>query len=286
MAASRRSPGVAGTEWRASPELSGEADWRGVLEGVDAVVHLAGRVHLPAGGDASPYFRENSEGTARIARDASAVGVRQFIFVSTAKVLGDESGQSPLTEDAPARPADPYSVSKLQAEQALAALGGEMGVTVIRPPLVYGPGVKANFLALFSAVAKGVPLPLGGINNRRSLVYVDNLASAILACIGSPRAAGRTYHVTDGAAVSTPQLVRSIASALGRHPRLLSIPPGWLEVGGALLGRAEAVKRLTRSLELGDSAIRAELLWQPPTSFEAGIGQTARWFQGIGGKPG
>jgi nucleoside-diphosphate-sugar epimerase len=286
VAASRRDAGIEGVEWRRSPALSGSADWKGILEGFDAVVHLAGRVHLPAGEDASPYFVENCDGTLKLARDATAVGVQRFIFLSSAKVMGDESGVNPLAEDAPARPGDPYAASKLAAEQALAGLGGAMHVTVLRPPLVYGPGVKANFLALFSAVARGVPLPLAGIRNRRSLVCVDNLAAAIIACIESPAAVGRTYNVTDGAPVSTPELVRAIAAALGRPPRLFSIPPGLLEACGALLGRAEMVKRLTRSLELDDSAIRAELAWRPVCTFEAGIAQTARWYRSQAGKPG
>jgi len=278
VAASRRAAGVEGIAWRCSPALSGTADWRGVLEGIDVVVHLAGRVHLAAGGDASAYLAENCEGTLKLARDAAAAGVQRFVFLSSAKVLGDESGATPLAEDAPARPGDPYAVSKLAAEQGLAGLGGAMRVTVVRPPLVYGPGVRANFLALFSAVARGVPLPLAGIRNRRSLVGVDNLAAAIAACIESPAAAGRTYNVTDGSPVSTPQLVRSIAAALGRPPCLFSVPPGVLEACGALLGRGETVKRLTRSLELDDNAIRAELKWRPVRTFEAGIAQTAQWY--------
>ncbi len=250
------------------------------------VVHLASRVHLPAGGDASAYLAENCDGTLKLARDAGAAGVKRFVFLSSAKVLGDESGGTPLAEDAPACPGDPYAASKLAAEQALAGLGGEMGVTVLRPPLVYGPGVKANFLALFSAVARGVPLPLAGIRNRRSLVCVDNLAAAINACIESPVAAGRTYNVTDGSPVSTPQLVRAIAAVLGKPPRLFAVPPGVLEACGALLGRAEMVKRLTRSLELDDRAIRAELSWRPVCTFEAGIAQTARWYQSRAKPPG
>lgn len=281
VAASRHAPGVTGIEWRQCPELSGSADWTGALEGIDTVVHLAGRVHVPAGGDASPYFTENGEGTAKLALDANAVGVRRFIFLSTAKVLGDESGPLPLGEGAMPAPADPYARSKLQAEQALSALRGEMQVTVIRPPLVYGPGVRANFLALFKAVARGAPLPLASVGNRRSLVFVGNLASAIATCVDSPRAAGRTYHVTDGAAVSTPELVRAIASALGRPSRLIPFPPRLLEIAGALAGRAETVKRLTRSLELDDRAIRADLLWRPPSTFEAGIKETAGWFEGF-----
>jgi nucleoside-diphosphate-sugar epimerase len=286
VAASRRAVDIEGLEWRRSPALSGTADWKSALEGIDVVVHLAGRVHLPVGSDATPYFAENCDGALKLARDAEAAGVQRLVFLSSAKVLGDESGATPLAEDAPPRPGDPYAASKLAAEQALAGLGGAMDVTVLRPPLVYGPGVKANFLALFSAVARGVPLPLGGIRNRRSLLGVDNLAAAIAACIESPAAAGRTYNVTDGAPVSTPDLVRAIASALGRQPRLFSIPPGLLEGCGALLGRGEMVKRLTRSLELDDSAIRAELAWRPACTFEVGIAQTARWYQGLAKKQG
>lgn len=286
VAASRGAVDIQGIEWRRSPALSGTADWKSILEGIEVVVHLAGRVHLAAGGDAAQYFVENCDGTLKLARDAGAAGVQRFVFLSSAKVLGDESGPIPLAEDAPVRPGDPYAASKLAAEQALAGLGGAMRVTILRSPLVYGPGVKANFLSLFSAVARGVPLPLAGIRNRRSLLCVDNLAAAIAACIESPAAAGRTYNVTDGAPVSTPDLVRAIAAALGRPPRLFSIPAGLLEACGALLGRGEMVKRLTRSLELDDSAIRAELAWRPACTFEAGIAQTARWYRSLARKPG
>ena len=281
VAISRQAVELEGIPWQRSPELSGTADWTPLLEGVDAVVHLAGRVHLAAGGDPSLYFAENSDGTAKLARDAGAAGVRRFVFLSSAKVLGDESGATPLREDAPARPGDPYAASKLAAERALAGIGGAMQITILRPPLVYGPGVKANFLALLAAVARGVPLPLASIRNRRSLVGVENLAAAIVACLESPAAALRSYNVTDGPPVSTPGLVRALAEALGRPARLFAFPPSALEAGGAMLGRGETVKRLTRSLELDDSAIRAELGWRPGTTFDAGIAQTARWFRSL-----
>ena len=251
------------------------------MDGIDSVVHLAGRVHIPSDADASAYMTENCEGTIKLARDASSAGVRRFVYLSTSKVLGDESGSIPLEENAKASPGDAYAASKLAAEQALATIGGGMQFTILRPPLVYGPGVKANFLALVSSVARGLPLPFASIRNRRSLIGVYNLASAIGACLEAPDAAGRTYHVTDGKARATPELVRAIASALGRRPRLFPFPPAVLEACAMLVGRGDTVRRLTRSLELDDRAIRTELGWQPPRSFEEGISDTVRWYRRV-----
>ena len=281
VAISRQAVAFDGVAWRRSASLSGKADWRPVLEGIDAVVHLAGRVHLAENGNSSSYFAENSDGTVKLAQDAISAGVKRFVYLSTAKALGDESGAAPFAEDALAHPEGPYAASKLAAEQGLCGLRGRMQITILRPPLVYGPGVKANFLALLSAVARGVPLPLASIHNRRSLIGVDNLATAIVACLESPKAAGRTYFVTDGPPLSTPDLVRAIASALGKPPRLFAFPPRLLESCGAVVGRAETVKRLTRSLELDDQAIRSELGWRPAHTFDAGIADTVRWYQSL-----
>ncbi len=282
VTASRRGDvGIEGVPWRRSPDLSASADWESVLDGIDSVVHLAGRVHLAPDKDISAYFAENFDGTVKLAQDAIAAGVRRFVYLSTAKVLGDESGAVPFAEDAIAHPEGPYAASKLAAEQGLCGLRGRMQITILRPPLVYGPGVKANFLALLAAVARGVPLPLASIHNRRSLIGVDNLVTAIIACLESPKAAGRTYFVTDGPPLSTPDLVRAIASALGKPPRLFAFPPRLLESCGAVVGRAETVKRLTRSLELDDQAIRSELGWRAAHTFDAGIAETARWYQSL-----
>lgn len=281
VAASRKVLQLDGIEWRRSPALSGTANWMSALEGIDAVVHLAGLAHLVTPGDSSTYFAENFEGTIKLARDAKEAGVRRFVFLSSAKVLGDESGVAPLSEAAPAQPRDPYAASKLAAEQGLGNLGNSLKISILRPPLVYGPNVKANFLALISAVARGVPLPLASIRNRRSLIGVDNLAAAIVACLESPAAAGRTYHVTDGPPVSTPELIMALSAALQRPPRLFPFPPRLLEAYGAIVGRAETVKRLTRSLELDDSAIRAELGWRAVRTFDAGIVQTVQWYRGL-----
>ena len=279
FASSRRVLNLEGVQWRQSPTLSGSADWKGVLEGIDVVVHLAARVHLASRGDSAAFFDENRDGTVKLAEDARKTGVRQFIFLSTSKVLGDESSEGPLAESAPRLPRDAYAASKLAAEQALTRLGGGMRVSVLRPPLVYGPGVKANFLALVGAVSRGVPLPLGSIQNRRSLIYVDNLASAIMACVESPVAAGRIYNVADDPSVSTPHLVRTIADALGKAPRLVPFPPAMLEACGALVGRRETIRRLTRSFEVDSSAIRTELGWRPICAFETGIERTVRWYE-------
>lgn len=281
VAASRQPTKINDVAWAKSPDLGPDADWKPVLAGIDCVVHLAGRVHLPADANPAPYHTENVEGTKKLAQDAVETGVRRLVFLSSAKVFGDESANSPLKESDTAHPGDPYAVSKHAAERALASFGSRLQITILRPPLVYGPAVKANFLALLSAVDRGVPLPLASIKNRRSFIGVGNLASAILACIGSDLTGGRTYNVTDGTAVSTPSLVRALAAALQQPAALFRFPPRVLEACGALLGRGETVKRLTRSLELDDSRIRSELGWRAPQTFEDGIRETVRWYRSV-----
>ena len=268
-----------GTEWRRSPDLSGSSNWASALDGIDSVVHLAGRVHMPSGRNSVAYLSENCEGTLKLARDASAAGVRQLIFLSSAKVFGEESGAVPFTESSPTIPEDAYAASKLAAERALRRLGGRMQIAILRSPLVYGPEVKANFLALIRGIDSGVPLPLASIRNRRSLIGVDNLASAIIACLQSEKAAGCTYCVTDGAPVSTPELVRAIASGLGKPARLFGLAPEVLEICAAAIGRGRTATRLTRSLELDDIAIRSELGWRPVKTFEEGIREATSWYK-------
>jgi nucleoside-diphosphate-sugar epimerase len=229
------------------------------LRGAQALVHLAAIAHR-RGVDEAELRRVNVDLAAETGRAAAAAGV-PMVFVSSVKVHGEESA-APLRESSPIAPRDAYARSKAQAEEALRAIPG-LRLTVLRPPLVYGPAVKANFFALMRAIARGMPLPLAGIENRRSLIYVGNLCDAILACLGSP---GKTYLLSDGAPVSTPQLCRAIGAALGRPARLFRAPwvPG---------------KALTRSLELDDAAIRAELGWQPPCSFDEGLRLTAAWYR-------
>ncbi len=230
------------------------------LRGAQALVHLAAIAHRH--GVAESELRRVNVGFATDAgRSAAAAGV-PMIFVSSLKVHGEESN-APLRETSPIAPRDAYARSKAEAEEALRAIPG-LRLTVLRPPLVYGPAVKAKFLALMRAIARGLPLPLAGIDNRRSFIYVGNLCDAIMTCLGSP---GRTYLVSDGMALSTPQLCRAIGHALGRPARLVPFP-------AVLLPR-----QLTRSLEVDDAAIRGELGWRPPFSFEEGLRLTAAWYR-------
>jgi nucleoside-diphosphate-sugar epimerase len=225
------------------------------MEGADAVVHLANIAHARA--PEAELQRVNVEGTLARAREAAEAGARRFLYLS-----------SSLAVDAD----DRYGRSKLAAEQGLASMRG-IDVVILRPPLVYGPRVKANFLALMRAVARGMPLPLASVENRRSIVYVGNLVDAILLCLEAPGAAGRTLGVTDGEPVSIPTLCRGIGKALGRPARLFAFPPGLLEL-------APPLRKLTRSLVVDDSVLRGELGWRPPYTIDEGLRETARWYLG------
>jgi nucleoside-diphosphate-sugar epimerase len=223
------------------------------MRGCHTVVHLANIADARAGRD--ELWRVNVDGTARAATLAAGEGVRRFLYISSAKA---------------GAPDDVYGEAKLAAENALTkvASGAGLELVIVRPPLVYGPRVRANFLALMRAIARGWPLPLASIDNRRSLVYVGNLCDAIAACVESPGAAGRTFYVADGEPLSTPELCRAIGHALGRPARLFPFPPALLPV-----------ERLTGSLEVDDSAIRNELGWRPPFSMEEGLRATAQWYR-------
>ena len=263
-------------------ELAPGTDWRRALEGAQCVVHLAARTHVlseTARDPLSEYRRVNLEGTLRLAEQAAQMGVRRLVFMSSVKVNG-ESTQRPFTErDAP-RPEDAYGVSKWEAEQALGRLAGTTGleVVILRPPLVYGPGVKGNFLRLLDVVARRVPLPLASIDNRRSLIYVGNLVDAVLAAMTSPRAAGRTYLLSDGGDVSTPELLRAAARALGVPPRLFPCPVPFLKLAGGVAGRRAAVARLTGSLQVDSTVAQRELGWRPRWTLDQGLAETARWY--------
>lgn len=262
----------------AIPDMHAQTDWRAVLARCNAVVHLAARVHVMHDKASDPlalYRATNTDATLNLARQAAQAGVKRFVFVSSIKVNG-EGRDAPYREtDAPA-PEDAYAISKWEAEQGLWQIARDTGleVVVLRPPLVYGPGVKANFRRLLDTVARGWPLPLGAIENRRSLLYLGNFVDAIRVCLEHPAAAGQTFLLDDGEPVSTPELVRAIARAMGRPVRLLPVPVGVLAFGGALLGRRAAVARLTGSLHVDSSTIRARLGWAPPYSMEAGLAAT------------
>lgn len=287
VSASSRNPrsleDVHGVDIRPTFGLGAGADWSGALAGNEAVVHLAARVHVmndPSTDPLAEHRRTNTEGTRALAVEAAEAGVRRFVFLSTVKVLGETSGEGAFQDDTLPAPRDPYAISKLEAEQALAEVAAATGmeVVILRPPLVYGPGVKGNFLSLLRLAARGWPLPLAGIRNRRSLVYVDNLADAIVRCLSHPRAAGRRFLVRDGEDLSTAELYRAVAAALGRPARLFPVPGALFRSLARIAGRGEAAGRLLDSLAVDDRQIRSELGWSPPSTLDHGIAETAAWF--------
>ncbi|BDC39210.1 epimerase/dehydratase [Paraburkholderia terrae] len=250
----------------------------------DSVVHLAARVHMMQDPSADPlaaYRETNVEGALRVARAARNAGARRFVFVSSVKAIGERDPGRPLLETDEPAPVDPYGVSKLEAERALFAYSRESGleVVVVRPPLVYGPGVRANFLQLMGAISRGIPLPLGAIGARRSLVFVDNLADAIVHCATDPRAAGETFHVTDRRDLSVAELARMLANQLHAPSRLLPVPAAALRVLGKVTGRSAQIDRLIGELRLDSSHIGKILGWYPPHTVEHGLLETAAWYR-------
>lgn len=257
--------------------LSDIAAWRPVLHGVEVVVHTAARVHVMVDKTSDPlaeFRRVNVQGTLNLARIAASAGVKRFVFVSSIKVNGESTmlGEPFTADDVPA-PLDPYGVSKMEAEQGLreiSALTG-MELVVVRPPLVYGAGVKANFAALMRVVRRGWPLPLGAVHNQRSLVALDNLVDFIVTCVTHPQAANQTFLVSDGQDLSTTELVRGIAQAALVPARLLPVPVWVLHAGAWFFGKKDAVQRLTGNLQVDISKTRNLLNWVPPVSVEEGL---------------
>ncbi len=264
-------------EWCVTPELSPGADWSAVLAGVDVVVHLAARVHQmkAASTDAGAYQRVNVLGTRRLGEQAAASGVRRLVFLSSLKAHGERGA---ISETSPLAPVDPYGVSKRDAEAALQAIAATSGMelVVIRPPLVYGPGVGANFRALLTAIRRGVPLPLGAIANRRSLVGIENLVHLITVCLDHPAAASQAFLVSDGDDLSTPALVRRLAAAVGRRAHVWSVPVGVLRILASATGRSAAVQRLTESLYVDISKARTVLGWRPQFSLDEQLRRTVK----------
>jgi nucleoside-diphosphate-sugar epimerase len=264
-------------------DIGGTTEWRAVLPACDVVVHLAARVHVMDDTAQDPlalYRATNTEATLNLARQAAQAGVKRFVFISTLKVNG-EGRDTPYREtDVPA-PEEAYAISKWETEQGLWQIAQDTGleVVILRPPLVYGPGVKANFQRLIRIVERGWPLPLGAIRNRRSLLYLGNFVDAIRVCVEHPAAAGQTFLLDDGKPVSTPELIHAVARALERPAHLLAVPVWMLEAAGMLLGKRAAVARLTGSLFVDGSAIRSRLGWMPPYSVEAGMAATVAPFK-------
>lgn len=254
-------------------DLDSATNWPQALIDVHAVVHLAARVHVMRDTAADPlqeFRRVNVAGTLNLAQHAAAAGVRRFVYLSSVKVHG-ESGAYRETD--PPAPADAYGVSKHEAEVGLRAIEAATGmeVVIIRPPLVYGPGVRANMRALVGAVARGVPLPLGAVHNRRSLVALENLVDFILTCLEHQAAAGDTFLVSDGEDLSTTDLIRRLARAMGRPARLIPVPALMLLAGAMLVGQGAAARRLLGTLQFDTSKARQQLAWNPPLSVDEAL---------------
>ena len=273
-----------GRQWVCLHHQSTEDETNQALRDVNVVVHLAARVHVMTDRAPDPFqeFRQvNLVWTKQLARVAASQGIRRFVYLSSIKVNGEQSVM-PFTERDLPKPQDPYGVSKWEAEQALAQVSVEtrMETVVVRSPLVYGPGVRGNFLELLKILQRGVPLPLATVQNRRSLVSRGNLIDALLCCVRDKRAAGQTYLVSDGEDLSTPELIRRLSKAMGIKARLWPFPILLLRWAGQLAGRRGAIDRLLGSLQVDSSKIRRELDWHPPFSIDRGLVETAAWFCG------
>lgn len=269
--------------------IDAATDWSDALAGIDVVMHLAARVHVMNDSAADPLaaFRAmNVDAAVNLARQAARAGVRRFVFLSSIKVNGEETapGKPFRASDAP-NPEDPYGYSKLEAEEALLAIGAETGmeIVIIRPPLVYGPGVRANFASLMKWAAKPFPWPFGAVRNRRSLVFVGNLVDFMLLCIAHPAVGNRVFLVSDGADLSIGELIAKLSSAQGKRALMLPVPPVLLEGIAALLGRRAAARRLLGSLQVDIGETKAAADWSPPYSLEQGLEATVAGSKAKGG---
>jgi len=263
--------------------IDGSTEWTAAMAGVETVVHLAARTHVMRDRAIDPlasYREVNVRGTAHLARQAAIAGVRRIVFLSSIKVNGEStSGRSFSEVDMP-RPEDYYGISKLEAEIELASIScaSDFELSILRPPLIYGPGAKGNLRALMRAIERGLPLPLGSISNRRSLLSLENLVDAICVCIDHPKAAGETFLVADENPVSTAELATEIGRAFGRPARLAPMPAPLLEMIGKVLGRRDAISRLTSSLVVDSRKLQDRLGWVPAQSFSEGIRSMVRGY--------
>lgn len=266
--------------------IDGQTAWGEILRKDDVIVHLAARVHVMREYAKEPLaeFRKvNTEGTVNLARQAAAAGAKRLVFMSTIGVNGNDSGTGFYNESDVPHPHNDYSVSKYEAEVALKKISAEAGVEVVilRAPLVYGPGNPGNFLSLLRIIGKGIPLPLASVRNVKSFLYVGNLTDAIRVCLAHPVAAGNTYLVSDTEYVSTPELLRKLAKALGGSARLFPFPPATLKALAGMAGKSAAAERLIASLAVDSSKIRKELAWSPPFTMDAGLQATADWYKSL-----
>lgn len=264
-------------------ELASATDWRAALDGVGVVVHCAARVHVMHETAADPMaaFRQvNVDGTLQLARQAAAAGVRRFVFISSIGVNGAETFGTPFTSDDVPAAHSAYARSKYEAELGLLALArkSSLEVVIIRPPLVFGPGAPGNFDRLMRALQRGIPLPFGAVNNRRSLVALRNLVSLVEVCLDHPAAANQVFLVSDGEDISTTELLRGVAAALGIRPRLFRVPAGVLKTVAGLAGRTQLAQQLCGSLQVDILKTRTLLGWAPVIRLDKALDETARAF--------
>lgn len=279
-AAVRRAPDL---DQIAVGNLERSTDWGAALAGCDCVIHLAARVHVMSDSDSDPLraYREiNVDVSVNLARQAVAAGVKRMVFVSSVKVNGEATWGTPFQAADTPRPADPYGVSKLEAETALLQIGRDTGleIVVVRPPLVYGPGVKANFLNLLKLVDKGIPLPFGSVRNRRSMVALENLVDLLGVCSRHPQAPGQVFLVSDGADPTLAELVGMLAGALGKRDPVFPFPVGLMVAGARLVGRSSVADRLFGSLQVDISQTKARLQWSPLVTPQMAIDSTVADF--------
>jgi nucleoside-diphosphate-sugar epimerase len=266
-------------------DIGARTDWTAALAAVDCVVHCAGRAHVLREAAIDPlaeFRRVNVEGTRRLAEQAVAAGVRRFVFLSSIGVLGvHTNGRAPFCHDELPGPVEPYAVSKLEAERELSSIAARTGLklVIVRPPLVYGPGVGANFLRLVRLVDSGWPLPFGAIRSQRSLVGIDNLVDLLVRCIDHPAAAGETFLVSDGQDIALPELIRNLAHHLDKSARLVSVPQSGLLALARATGKGGAVERLASALQVDIEHTRRTLAWGPPISTDRGLAATAHWYR-------
>lgn len=265
-------------------DINAATQWGAAFQGVDAVIHLAGRAHVLKEGQADPlaeFRRINTEGTIHLAKSAAVAGVKRFVFVSSIGVNGKATNGRSFLESDVAKPHNEYALSKWEAEQALHEIALETGIelVVVRPPLVYGPNAPGNFGTMARTLLKGIPLPLASVKNQRSLIYLGNFIDALAVCSTHPTAKGQTYLVSDGEDISTPELLRQLGAAMGRTARLWPFPPKLLARLAEVAGKSDQVQRLMGSLQIDSGKIRRELNWTPPFTLQQGLQATAEWYR-------
>lgn len=265
-------------------DFSADLDWTQSLKGITAVIHTIARVHImddKAHDPLAAFRKVNVEATLNLAKQAAQHGIKRFVFISSIKVNGEStSANSPFLEIDTLAPTDPYGLSKYEAEQGLLAIGNQTGmeIVIIRPPLIYGPGVKANFAAMVNLIKKGLPLPFGSIHNQRSLVALDNLVSFIIHCIDHPKAANQVFLISDGEDVSTTELLQKVAKSFDKKPWLIPVPVSWMSFAARVIGKGDVANRLFGSLQVDSSKARELLGWKSIITMDEQLKKTAEAY--------